>query len=334
MTTKKPKGDGQETTWLVLFHQFPQDPGSLRVRIWRRLQSIGAVAVRNSMYVLPLNEQAREDFEWILRELLAGAADGAILESKFVGGMSDSQIRGLFAAARDTDYVALAGQVREAQKRLPRARARGEERAREVRKHLARFRKRLSEIEAIDFFGSEGRLGTAALLEAFAKEAGDQSDGNEPEESDMTTTGIEAWQGRVWVTRADVHVDRIATAWLVRRWIDPDARFRFTTERQSAPDPGEVRFDMFDAEFTHEGERCTFEVLLARTGLEDPALRRVGEIVHDLDLKDHKYDHEETPGIGALLAGLFANTEDDAQRLERGGAIFDDLWSAFRAGTK
>jgi hypothetical protein len=136
-------------------------------------------------------------------------------------------------------------------------------------------------------------------------------------------------KGRVWVTRAHVKVDRMASAWLIRRWIDPEARFKFTSERAYRPAETEVRFDMFDGEFTHEGDRCTFEVLASRLDRPDPALRKIAEIVHDLDLKESRYEHEETAGVGALLAGIAAAEEDDARRLERSARVFDDLYAAF-----
>ena len=132
------------------------------------------------------------------------------------------------------------------------------------------------------------------------------------------------------MTRRDVHVDRIASAWLIRRFIDPDARFRFVAEARYRPAPGEVRFDMYEAEFTHQGDRCTFEVLLERTGLEDDAaLAAVAEVVHDIDLKDGKFGRPETPGIELLLAGLARAEPDDGRRLERGAALFDALYASF-----
>ena len=130
------------------------------------------------------------------------------------------------------------------------------------------------------------------------------------------------------MTRRSIHVDRIASAWLVRRFLDPKARFRFV-ERDHRPQPGEVRFDMFEAEFTHEGDRCTFEVLLARAGLADPALAAIAEIVHDLDLKDEKFRRPEAAGIAPILSGIAAGTDDDGARLERGGTVFDDLYRHF-----
>ena len=123
-------------------------------------------------------------------------------------------------------------------------------------------------------------------------------------------------------------MDRIASAWLVRRFVDPEARFAFTSATRHRPKAGEVRFDMFEAEYTHEGDRCTFEVLLARFALRDPGLDAIGEIVHDIDLKDEKYGRPETAGVLAVLEGLAATTRDDHARLERGAALFDGLYAA------
>jgi len=142
-------------------------------------------------------------------------------------------------------------------------------------------------------------------------------------------TGIARLKGRVWVTRKGVHVDRIACAWLIRRFIDPGASFKFVLPKGYVPDPNELRFDMYDAEFTHEGDRCSFEVLLTRTGLHDPALAAIAEIVHDIDLKDEKFGREEAPGIKMLINGICTDTHNDDERLIRGAALFDDLYAVF-----
>jgi hypothetical protein len=136
--------------------------------------------------------------------------------------------------------------------------------------------------------------------------------------------------GRVWVTRRGVKVDRIASAWLVRRFVDPGARFRFV-DPEEPPRAAEVRFDMLGGDFTHQGDRCTFESLLARLALRDPALASIAEIVHDIDLKDDKYGRPDAPGVQQLVLGLVASHPDDAERLERGFALFDDLYASFRA---
>jgi len=133
--------------------------------------------------------------------------------------------------------------------------------------------------------------------------------------------------GRVWITREDVHVDRIASAWLIKRFIDPKARFKFVESRGYRPRRGELRFDMYEGEFTHEGPDCTFEVLLRRFGLDDPALVALGEMVHDIDCKDGKFGRPETPGLRRLIDGVVAAAAQDRARLERGAALLDTLYS-------
>jgi hypothetical protein len=137
------------------------------------------------------------------------------------------------------------------------------------------------------------------------------------------------FRGRTWATRRSIHVDRIASAWLIRRSIDPEATFKFVASRY-APGEGELRFDMFAADFTHEGDRCTFEVLLDRFGLDDPALRAIADIVHDIDLKDGKFSHPDVPGVEHLVAGIAMAHKDDEARLERGEAVFTDHYVCFK----
>jgi len=138
--------------------------------------------------------------------------------------------------------------------------------------------------------------------------------------------------GRTWVTRREVFVDRIASAWLIRRFIDPRARFRFAASRAYRPGADELRFDMFEAEYSHVGDACTFETLIARFGLRDRALSHIAEIVHDIDCKDEKFERPEASGVATLLRGITRRHEDDDARLERGAALFDDLYARFRRG--
>jgi len=126
-----------------------------------------------------------------------------------------------------------------------------------------------------------------------------------------------------------VHVDRISSAWLIRRFIDPAARFRFVATQTHAPAPGELRFDMFEAEYTHEGDRCTFETLVARFGLEDSALAAIAELVHDIDCKDGKFGRDETAGVERVIRGIVRRHATDEARLERGAAVLDDLYEAY-----
>lgn len=136
------------------------------------------------------------------------------------------------------------------------------------------------------------------------------------------------YRGRTWITRTDVHSDRIASAWLIRRFIDPSAKFKFVDGDGYRPRPRDVRFDMFAAEFTHEGDHCSFETLVARFGLKDHALLAVAQVVHDIDLKDGRFGRPETPGIAQLIDGICRTSSRDAERLQLGAAVFDHLYAA------
>jgi hypothetical protein len=316
--------------WLVLVFQFPKGAGSERVKIWRRLQSIGAVAIKNSMYVLPRSEQAQEDFEWLVAELTASGAETALLESLFISGLDDPQLREMFNTARNRDYAELKQHIDTVNTDLAPGTTAGTEALQSARQALVRSRKRLADIEAIDFFGAPELEGAQASLWALDERLAAHAAPGAGGDKSMTDLSATELRNRVWVTRRNVRVDRIASAWLIRRWIDPDARFRFVDGRDHEPGANEVRFDMFEAEFTHQGDRCTLEVLARHVAAEDDALRCVGEIVHDIDLKDHKFGRPETEGVASLLSGLVASLEDDERRIERGSALFEDLYQHFR----
>ena len=131
-----------------------------------------------------------------------------------------------------------------------------------------------------------------------------------------------------------VHVDCIASAWLIRRFIDPEARFKFVPARGYRPKPTELRFDMYEAEYTHLGEDCTFQTLVRRFGLRDRALQAMGEVVHDIDCKDDRFNHPETAGVAGLIRGIVQAHETDRARIERGTAALDDLYEFFRKQPK
>lgn len=312
--------------WLLLIHQLPAKPAYLRVKIWRRLQGIGAVAVKNAVYALPANEEAQEDFEWLLREITEGGGEAMVCEARLIDGLSDQQVRALFDQARDSDYEEIAKEARALAEILEGDTA--PDKCAERRNQVIRLRKRLAEVAAIDFFGANGREAAEGLLSALEEQL--KHEGPAGQQAEIEPASGVIGKGRTWVTRKGVHVDRIASAWLIRRFIDPDMRLKFVAGRGYIPKPGELRFDMFEAEFTHEGDSCTFEVLLARTGLDDPALRPIAEIVHDIDLKDGKFGREEVGGIKTLIAGICMATADDEERIVRGAAVFEDLYQYFR----
>ena len=319
--------ESNEERWLLLIHQIPPKPDYLRVKIWRRLQRLGAVPVKNSVYVLPKSDQSQEDFQWVLREVVESGGDASLCEARFVDGLSDDQVMQLFRSAREDDYQEISRDLERIATSFSKKTKPSSERKKRLVHELERIHKRLAEVAAIDFFGAPGRENTERLI--FALDARLQ-EGSSAGKTAEAKQQLQDFQGRIWVTRKGIHVDRMASAWLIRRFIDPHSRFKFVPAKGYQPEPGETRFDMYDAEFTHEGDRCTFEVLLERLGLSDPGLGPIAQIVHDIDLKDSKFAREETPGIDRLITGIAMANKDDDKRLERANAVFDDFYEYFR----
>jgi hypothetical protein len=237
--------------WLMLIHQLPPKPDYVRVKVRRRLQRVGAVAVKSTVYVLPATAEALEDLHWIRSEIVELGGTALVCEVTFVAGITDEEVE---------------------------AKVRAE--------------------------------GGVEVTDAAAPQA------------ERVTPG------RTWVTRSGVHVDRIASAWLIRRFIDPEARFEFVSARAYRPKAGELRFDMYEAEYTHEGQRCTFQTLMRRFGLRDGALEAIGEIVRDIDCKAERYDRPETAGVACLIRGIVTLHGGDDVRLARGADVFEQLYAA------
>ena len=312
--------------WLLLIHQIPPKPAYLRVKVGRRLQRLGAVPIKNSVYALPKSDSAHEDMQWILREIVKEGGDASLCEANFVDGLTDDEIEALFHTARKADYDEIAAEARQVERALPR---RGHEIKKATRSQveadLSRLAKRLSDVTTIDFFGTPEREVAASII------AGIEARLRPAEESPTgRSTPPASVQGRTWITRSGIHVDRMASAWLIRRFIDSEARFKFVAPKGYRPESGELRFDMSEAEFTHEGDNCTFEVLLSRFSIDDSGLRPIAEIVHDIDLKDSKFGREDALGFERLVAGIAMAHKDDDVRLARASAVLDDLYEYFK----
>ena len=264
----------------------------------------------------------------MLREIVECGGDASLVEARFVEGLADEQIESLFHAARDADYAQIAEDTRTLLDQLPPRRALDDHERSELETNLGRLRRRVGEVATIDFFGAPGRLAADAILARLDARAS----GTVQHEKSVAAEAHSAPHGAVWVTRKGIHVDRMASAWLIRRFIDPQARFKFVpgNDRGYHPEPGELRFDMFDGEYTHEGDRCSFEVLMEKFRLEERALRPIAELVHDIDLKDNKFGRPETAGLELLVAGMALAHREDEARLERAAAVLDDLYEFFK----
>ncbi len=302
----------------------PAKPASVRVRIWRRLQAIGAINLRGAVYVLPNREECVELFEWLARELTDLGGQASLCEGRFLESSTDDDIAHRFTSARNADYEAVAGTAKTLAAKL-KAKRLASDRLAAISGQHAKLVQRLAEIVAIDFLDAPGRVPADALVTALGRAL--PHDNRPPAAAKLERAAPPS--GAMWVTRTGVHVDRIASAWLIRRFIDPKARFKFVPAKGYKPEPGELRFDMFEAEFTHVGDRCTFEVLLERMGLDDPALGAIAEIIHDLDLRDDKFRRDETAGVRSAIDGICTTARDDDQRILAVTPMLEGLYAHF-----
>ena len=311
--------------WLLLIHQIPPKPSYFRVKIWRRLQQVGAIAVKQSVYALPKSQQASEDFGWILKEIAEGGGDASVCEAAFVEGLTDEQVISMFQSARKADYEKILQEGHAFQDQLHADLPEKAETVAKLKPQLSRLKTKFDEIVAVDFFSAPERSAAEIMLADLHSQMT-----GAPKSQAAVKRSIKELKGRTWVTRENVFVDRIASAWLVRRFLDREAKFKFVNSETYSPKGKELRFDMYEGEYTHEGDRSTFEVLVDHLGIRDRALTPIGEIVHALDLKDEKYHRPETAGLGVLLNGVVLAHPSDKERLERGGALFDALYEHFR----
>ena len=322
----------KELRWLLLIHQIPPKPAYFRAKVGRRLQRLGAVAIKNAVYVLPSNEQTREDFQWVAREISQDGGDATVCEAHLAFGLKDEQVEAIFQAARQKDYEDIAREVRDLAQR-PLGKRHDAAKLAELAGELVRRKKRIAEVLAIDFFGAPGReaaeSGVTSLEERLRSRAA-HGHGAAPDGERATKPTRSDYRGRVWVTRKNVHVDRIGCAWLVKRFIDAKAHFKLVPGQGYVAKAGEVTFDMFEAEFTHVGDRCSFETLIDSFAIREPGLGAIAEIIHDIDVKDGKFARPEAAGIAAMVAGIAVAHAEDEERIALGGRMFDALLELYR----
>ena len=316
--------------WVLLIHQLPPKPTNLRVRIWRKLQKLGAVAIKNSVYVLPASEKAHEDFQWLKQEIETANGEATVFRASSVEGATDKEIVAAFNTTRDQEFATIAaeldgltGAIREQSrgKHLSVGRLSAHE------TELDKLHAELERIAGNDFFSASGR---AAALAAYERCQRAIQTAHGPKsrqrivEKETGTLEIGKYQRQRWVTRKNLHIDRLASAWLIRQFIDKHSRFYFVADGETIE--GAIPFDMFGAEFTHHGEDCTFETMLKRFGLtQNKGLVEIGEIVHDIDLKDDKFHRLEALGLAAIIDGLSKVLRDDRKLMQQTSTVFDGL---------
>jgi hypothetical protein len=319
--------------WILLIHQLPPKPTNLRVGTWRKLQKLGALSIKNSVYVLPFNEKTHEDFQWLKQEIEANGGEATVFQAGAVEGATDDEIVASFRKARDEDYAKLTAELDGLTGAIREQKRGGHLSAFRLSKHESELDKLHAEFERVvstDFFNAKGRTRAQSAYEHCHK-ALRASQSNDTKTANTKVARGDAldrarYQGKRWVTRRNLHIDRLASAWIIRHFIDSRPRFYFVAEGETVE--GGVPFDMFGAEFTHQGEDCTFETLIKRFGLnDDHALEQIAEIVHDIDLKDDKFNRLEAAGLNATVQGLSELLKDDRKLLQQSGVIFDGLYA-------
>jgi len=318
--------------WLLFVHQLPSRPSNLRVTTWRRLQQLGAAPLKQAVYALPDTPETREDFEWLKAEVLGAGGDATVFTAANVDARADDALVESFRRARQDGYGALARDIDAAVERSGGGRRRRGTRAPAVRRLLDLFRARLAAAERIDFFGSAGRDRVLASLRTLEERVA--APARAPGPAGAASSGPAAGaHGRLWITRPRPGVDRMSSAWLIRRFIDPAARFGFAADRTSVP-AGGVPFDMFGVDFGHQGGGCTFETLCSAFGIDAPAVRRIGEIVHDVDLKEDRFGAPECSTVAAMVEGLRLAIDEDHALLAQGMTFFESLHRAFERAAR
>ena len=314
-----------ELKWLLLLQQLPSRPSNVRVKTWRRMQQLGAVPLKNSAYVLPNTPQSREDFEWMRSEIIAMKGQASVFAADAVDAAEHQELVAAFRAARERDYRALRAELAPLERQLKRGRVSAGAPLMRAQRTARALRDRLMALHAIDFFTAAGRQEVSDALGSIEQRltrARAPVKGNDA----MSAPGLDrrSYQHRLWVTRPRPGIDRMSSAWLIRRFIDPRARFVFA-ERASERDKA-IPFDMFQGDFRHRDGRCTLEELVHRFRITDPAVTTIAEIVHDVDLKDQRFGRAEGPVVNGLVEGLRAAHADDAALLERGIELFETLY--------
>ncbi|KJU81730.1 chromate resistance exported protein [Candidatus Magnetobacterium bavaricum] len=308
-------------------------PVNNRVKIWRRLTRSGALQIKNSVYVLPYSDAHYEFLQWLLCEVTAVNGDGEFARVQRFETLKDSDLIDMFNRQRDKDYEAIATKLEAIERALNAARMLSQEKTKKkLRRLLEQTNKLLDEYEEtrkIDFFSSDGSVNLKERISAVkAKVTSDIGGDTQPQSlHPLLPRRREDYQSRVWLTRAKPFVDRLACAWLIKRFIDPLAVFRFVdNEEIDAIDKDAVTFDIRGGNFAHIGQLCTFEVLIKTFDLKDAALSKIAEIVHDIDINENRYN--ETKVIEALLIGLSRTARDDMEALQMATVLFEMLYAS------
>lgn len=312
-----------KTEWILLMYGLPVKASRERMSLWRKFKQLGAVSLKNSVYILPFTERTYENFQWLSQEIQSMGGEATLVRTKGIENLEDKEIIGLFNTARDGDYREIIMACESLLKKIARGKEEISAEKDVLNKELTSIGKKLKTLVEIDFFNAPLGKEANKLLLHCTKTLKAKRQRLHP--GALPPLRKEDFRGKKWVTRKRPHVDRLATAWLIRRFIDPKAEFLFQKTGDPLPG-GAIPFDMVGIEFSHQGEDCTMETMLKRFSIKDPAAWEIARIVHDADLKDGKYGKEEAKGLNLLLKGLMDLHDEDNTLLEEGIQLFECLY--------
>lgn len=305
---------------MVFSYSLPsKSSSSPRVALWRRLRRLGAISLKGSIYVLPARDECIESFQWLAQEVQQAKGEALVMRVERFEGLADQEIIELFRKARREEYQDIETQAIELEKSVV-AIAHPEDRS-NIHETLEKLRKQYTEISRVDFFDCPEGSTILAQINRIARALSPKR-AIAPE---LPHTTVDDYQDKRWVTRPRPYIDRLACAWLIRRFINPHAEIRYSHE--VAPD--EIAFEMPDATFGHCGNLCTFEVMAIAFDFQNPGLQVVAEIVHEIDLRDGQYARPETAGVEALLRGWLLANISDAELESSGIRLFEGLYTLF-----
>jgi len=306
----------QNEFWLLLLYGLPTKRTTARVNLWRKLKKFGAIQLKTSAWALPDGPIHRERFEWLATQIRDDGGEATLLKVAEIGELTTQQIHGLFNDARTAEYQELIAAI---QTELPRGR-----KANADSVSLEKFQRRFHEIKQTDYFHCCKAHDAEMLLERASKLATGKS--KNPVQGPKLNP--KDFVGRTWLTRPRPGIDRVGSAWLIKRFIDPKASFVFGMEVSEFPNA--LPFDMVNVEFSHHGDNCTFETLVKRFELFDKTVLKIAEMIHDADLEDGKFQRSECLGIGLVLQGWARIGLSDQDLLKRGGECFEALYQQLK----
>ena len=312
--------------WLTLLVSLPPTPTRHRVGVWRKLKRMGAVKLKGAAWILPEMPETTELFQWLVQEIQSSRGEATLMRVDRIDTMSDEQLTALFHKERSGEYQSLMRACREVRAQLDRSSTAHRVSVEPARAKLERLKRDLDRIQSVDHLESPLGRRARALWETVSKRL--QTFAARPRAAKGRPHRALPPSGSTWVTRPRPHIDRIASAWLIKRFVDPQARFAFADEADAAKKG--IPFDILGAEFGHHGEDCTFETLVKRLGVKDRRLKVIAEIVHEADLRDGKFTRSEATGVDLAVRGLAAAVLDDHELLERGVGLFDGLYEVLK----